>query len=357
MTILVAGGAGFIGTNFVINYLQNNDELIVNLDKLTYAGNRNNLLPIAGNKNHIFVHGDISDKELVLNLLNKYQPSAIINFAAESHVDRSISMPQNFIDTNIVGTFHLLESSRKFFDTLTPEQKTQFKFLHISTDEVYGSLEDDDSPFNEMNRYMPNSPYSASKAASDHLVRAYYHTYGLPVLTSHCSNNYGPYQLPEKLIPLVINNALERKQIPIYGDGKQIRDWIYVHDHCRAIESILKRGIIGETYNIGGNNEKTNLEIVQTICDLLDMMIPLKTQASYSEQITFVEDRPGHDRRYAINTSKAHQELGWQPKEIFEIGLKQTISWYLNNKNWMINAIASKHLPMAEQTYENTSSG
>lgn len=338
--ILVTGGAGFIGSNFVIHAIKSGRHKIINLDKLTYAGNLETLRSISGYENYLFVHGDIGDEKLVSSLLEKHRPYAIINFAAESHVDRSIHGPSDFIQTNIVGTFNLLESVRGYYQSLDTHEKMQFRFLHVSTDEVYGSLAKNDPPFSESNPYEPNSPYAASKAASDHLVRAWHHTYGIPVLTTNCSNNYGPYQFPEKLIPLIIHNALQHKPLPIYGDGLQVRDWLYVEDHCEAIETVLLRGKIGETYNIGGNNEKTNLFVVETICQILDRLMPRQDQKSYAELITFVKDRLGHDRRYAINAKKISLELNWKPKETFETGIEKTIRWYLENSVW-VNSILS----------------
>ncbi len=338
--ILVTGGAGFIGSNFVIHAIKYGRHKIINLDKLTYAGNLETLRSISGYENYLFVHGDIGDEKLVSSLLEKHRPYAIINFAAESHVDRSIHGPGDFIQTNIVGTFNLLESVRGHYQSLDTHEKMQFRFLHVSTDEVYGSLEKNDPPFSESNPYAPNSPYAASKAASDHLVRAWHHTYGIPVLTTNCSNNYGPYQFPEKLIPLIIHNALQHKSLPIYGDGLQVRDWLYVEDHCEAIETVLLKGKIGETYNIGGNNEKTNLFVVETICQILDKLMPRQDQKSYAELITFVKDRLGHDQRYAINAKKISLELGWKPKETFETGIEKTIGWYLENSVW-VNSILS----------------
>ena len=338
--ILVTGGAGFIGSNFVIHAIKSGRHKIINLDKLTYAGNLETLRSISGYENYLFVHGDIGDEKLVSSLLEKHRPYAIINFAAESHVDRSIHGPGDFIQTNIVGTFNLLESVRGYYQSLDTHEKMQFRFLHVSTDEVYGSLEKNDPPFSESNPYEPNSPYAASKAASDHLVRAWHHTYGIPVLTTNCSNNYGPYQFPEKLIPLIIHNALNHKPLPIYGDGLQVRDWLYVEDHCEAIETVLFRGKIGETYNIGGNNEKTNLFVVETICQILDRLMPRQDQKNYAELITFVKDRLGHDRRYAIDAKKISLELGWKPKETFETGIEKTIRWYLENSVW-VNSILS----------------
>ena len=330
MTVLVTGGAGFIGSNFILDWFDSNDEPLVNLDKLTYAANLGNLESIESNPNYRFVKGCITDKELVLQLLNKYQVRAIIHFAAESHVDRSIEGPEAFIQTNIVGTFRLLEAARTYWNSLNDELKNTFRFIHVSTDEVYGSLEPEDPAFTEIHRYEPNSPYSASKAASDHLVRAYFHTYGLPILTTNCSNNYGPYQYPEKLIPLCIQNALHNKPLPIYGDGKQIRDWLFVSDHCAAIRAVLAQGKLGEVYNIGGWNEKTNLEVIHTICNLLDSIAPRADVQSYSTQITYVKDRPGHDRRYAIDASKIAYALDWKPIETFESGIKKTVQWYLS---------------------------
>ncbi|MEW6512972.1 MAG: dTDP-glucose 4,6-dehydratase [Pseudomonadota bacterium] len=335
--ILVTGGAGFIGSNFVLDWIAATGEPVVNLDVLTYAGNRENLRSLDGDSRHIFVQGDIGDFDLVAKLLAEHRPRAIVNFAAESHVDRSIHGPEDFIQTNIVGSFRLLEAVRAYWNGLEGEAKTDFRFLHVSTDEVYGSLGKDDAPFAETHRYEPNSPYSASKAASDHLVRAYHHTYGLPVLTTNCSNNYGPYHFPEKLIPLMIVNALAGKPLPVYGDGMQIRDWLYVKDHCSAIREVLARGRVGETYNIGGWNEKPNLEIVHTVCTLLDELRPRPDGKPYREQITYVKDRPGHDRRYAIDARKIERELGWKPAETFETGIRKTVQWYLDNPDWVAN--------------------
>ena len=351
MNILVTGGAGFIGANFVLRMLNGNQVNLVNLDKLTYAGNLQTLAPIAGNANYRFYQGDIGDRDLLNNLLKQYQPKAVINFAAESHVDRSIRGPSEFIQTNIVGTFNLLESVRAYFEDLDVETKNKFRFLHVSTDEVYGTLDKTDPPFSEANPYEPNSPYAASKAASDHLVRAWFHTYGLPVLTTNCSNNYGPYQFPEKLIPLVMHNALKGKQLPVYGDGLQIRDWLYVEDHCDAIWTVLEKGRLGETYNIGGNNEKTNISVVQTICSILDQLKPREDQKSYAEQISFVKDRPGHDRRYAINASKIANELGWRPKETFETGIKKTIQWYLDHQDWIEGVTSGSYRDWVAKQY------
>ena len=351
MTILVTGGAGFIGSNFVLDWLAGSDETVVNLDALTYAGNLENLAAVHGDKRHIFVHGDIGDFDLVSQLLAQHQPRAILNFAAESHVDRSIHGPEDFIQTNIVGTFRLLEAVRAYWSKLEGEAKGQFRFLHVSTDEVYGSLDKEDPAFKETNRYEPNSPYSASKAASDHLVRAYHHTYGLPVLTTNCSNNYGPYHFPEKLIPLVIHNALAGKPLPIYGDGQQIRDWLYVKDHCSAIRRVLEAGRVGETYNVGGWNEKANLEVVHTLCAILDQLSPRADGKSYKEQITFVTDRPGHDRRYAIDASKLERELGWKPAETFETGIRQTVEWYLTHQEWVANVTSGNYRQWVDQNY------
>jgi len=335
--ILVTGGAGFIGSNFVLDWLAQSEESVLNLDKLTYAGNLDNLVSLKDDARHIFVQGDIGDKSLVTDLLNRYQPRAIINFAAESHVDRSISGPDDFIQTNIVGTFNLLEATRTYWQALQADQKATFRFLHISTDEVYGSLSPEAPAFAESHPYEPNSPYSASKAASDHLVRAYQHTYGLPTLTTNCSNNYGPYHFPEKLIPLMIVNALADKPLPVYGDGMQVRDWLYVKDHCSAIRRVLEAGRVGETYNVGGWNEKPNIEIVRLVCELLDELKPRADGKSYAAQITHVTDRPGHDRRYAIDASKIANELGWKPQETFETGIRKTVHWYLQNPGWVEN--------------------
>ena len=333
--ILVTGCAGFIGSNFVHTWLANRDEPVVNLDKLTYAGNLENLAALEGDARHIFVHGDIGDRELVGQLLVTHRPRAVLNFAAESHVDRSIHGPGEFIQTNVVGTFNLLESVRAYWSELPPAEREAFRFLHVSTDEVYGTLLPTDPPFAETNPYEPNSPYAASKASSDHLVRAWHHTYGLPVLTTNCSNNYGPYHFPEKLIPLVILNALNGKPLPIYGDGQQVRDWLYVVDHCHAIARVLEDGRVGETYNIGGWNEKANLDVVRTICARLDEIRPRADSTPYAEQITYVKDRPGHDRRYAIDAHKIERELGWKPQETFESGIRKTVQWYLDNPKWI----------------------
>lgn len=349
--ILVTGGAGFIGANFVWDWLAQSDEPIINLDILTYAGNLENLAALAADKRHTFVQGDIGDSALVTNLLARHQPRAIINFAAESHVDRSIHGPEDFIQTNIVGTFRLLEAGRAYWNGLDGKAKQDFRFLHVSTDEVYGSLAKGEPAFNETHRYEPNSPYSASKAASDHLVRAYHHTYGLPTLTSNCSNNYGPYQFPEKLIPLIIVNALAGKPLPVYGDGQQIRDWLYVKDHCGAIRRVLEAGAPGETYNIGGWNEKPNIDIVYTVCTLLDALRPL-TIGPYRSLIAFVTDRPGHDRRYAIDAGKVERELGWKPDETFETGIRKTVQWYLDNPTWVENVQSGAYRTWIEKNYK-----
>ena len=349
--ILVTGGAGFIGANFVLDWLAQCNEPVVNLDKLTYAGNLANLSSLDGDPRHIFVRGDIGDAELVARLLAEHRPRAIVNFAAESHVDRSIHGPGAFIETNIVGTWRLLDAARAWHASLPPTEREAFRFLHVSTDEVYGSLEASDPPFAESNQYQPNSPYSASKAASDHLVRAWHHTFGLPVLTTNCSNNYGPYQFPEKLIPLVIHNALAGKPLPIYGDGSNVRDWLYVGDHCAAIRRVLECGRLGETYNIGGCNEMSNLEVVHTVCDLLDRHAPRASGGSYREQITFVSDRPGHDRRYAIDARKIAGELGWQPAETFASGIEKTVRWYLDHAGWVENVTSGAYREWAQANY------
>lgn len=348
--ILVTGGAGFIGANFILDWLTQSDEKVINLDKLTYAGNLQNLAALAEDPRHIFVQGDIGDAAQLSKLLTQYQPRAIIHFAAESHVDRSIHGPSDFIETNIVGSFQLLESVRAYWNQLEPDAKENFRFLHVSTDEVFGSLAKGEPAFTEKHRFEPNSPYSASKASSDHLVRAYHHTYGLPVLTTHCSNNYGPYQFPEKLIPLMIVNALAGKPLPIYGDGQQVRDWLYVTDHCRAISRVLEAGKPGETYNIGGWNEKPNLEIVHTICDLLEEICPV-SNSSYRSLIRYVTDRAGHDRRYAIDARKIERELGWKPIETFETGIRKTIQWYLANQNWLTNVQSGAYREWVETNY------
>ena len=349
--ILVTGGAGFIGSNFVLDWIAQSKEAVINLDALTYAGNLENLASLKGDSRHIFVQGDIGNAVLVGELLAKYQPRAIVNFAAESHVDRSIHGPSEFIQTNIVGTFSLLEAVRAYWSKLAEGDKKEFRFLHVSTDEVYGSLAKNDPAFTETHRYEPNSPYSASKAASDHLVRAYHHTYGLPVLTTNCSNNYGPYHFPEKLIPLMIVNALASKPLPVYGDGQQIRDWLYVTDHCSAIRRVLEIGKLGEVYNVGGWNEKANLDIVHIVCDLLDELRPRDDGNSYRDQITFVTDRPGHDRRYAIDARKLERELGWKPAETFETGIRKTVQWYLDNQDWANNVLSGSYRQWIEKNY------
>ena len=349
--ILVTGSAGFIGANFVLDWCALHDEGVVSLDKLTYAGNLENLASLEENPRHLFVQGDIGDAQLVAKLLAEHRPRAVINFAAESHVDRSILGPEDFIQTNIVGTFHLLEAVRAYWNGLDANDKTGFRFLHVSTDEVYGSLAKDEPAFSETHRYEPNSPYSASKAASDHLVRAYHHTYGLPVLTTNCSNNYGPYHFPEKLIPLMIVNALAGKSLPVYGDGQQIRDWLYVKDHCSAIRRVLEQGRLGEVYNVGGWNEKANLDIVHTVCSLLDELRPKADGKSYREQISFVTDRPGHDRRYAIDARKLERELGWKPAETFETGIRKTVQWYLANQDWVNNVLSGSYRQWVEKNY------
>ena len=354
MTILVTGAAGFIGSNFVLDWLEKCNEPVVNLDLLTYAGNLENLKELEGDPRHQFVRGSIGDRSLVANLLADTKPRAVINFAAESHVDRSIHGPGEFIQTNIVGTFNLLESVRGYWNDLPEAEKAAFRFLHVSTDEVYGSLTKEDPPFSETNQYEPNSPYSASKAASDHLVRAWHHTYGLPVLTTNCSNNYGPYHFPEKLIPLCILNALNGKPLPIYGDGQQIRDWLYVKDHCSAIRRVLEAGKLGKTYNVGGWNEKANLDVVHTLCAILDELKPRADGQSYTTQITFVQDRPGHDRRYAIDALKLEKELGWKPQETFETGIKKTVQWYLDNQEWVNHVASGEYRNWLEKQYKET---
>lgn len=355
-TIIVTGGAGFIGGNFVLDWIKAGLGTVINLDKLTYAGNLENLSDIEGNPEHVFVHGDIGDRELLAKLLAEHKPRAVINFAAESHVDRSIHGPEDFIQTNVVGTFHLLEEVRAYWNALVaanPEEKTnpQFRFLHVSTDEVYGTLGPNDPAFTETTPYAPNSPYSASKAASDHLVRAYHHTYGLPVLTTNCSNNYGPYHFPEKLIPLCLLNALNGKPLPIYGDGQQIRDWLFVKDHCSAIRRVLEAGKLGETYNVGGWNEKANLDVIHILCDILNELQPRSDGKRYEEQITFVTDRPGHDRRYAIDASRLERELGWKPAETFETGIRKTVEWYLQNQGWVANVTSGEYRNWVSKQY------
>lgn len=349
--ILVTGGAGFIGANFVLDWLAHHDEPVINVDKLTYAGNLENLASLQGDVRHIFVQADIGDSAVIGQLLAQHQPRAVVNFAAESHVDRSIHGPEDFIQTNVVGTFRLLEAVRAYWNGLEGEAKAGFRFLHVSTDEVYGTLSLTDPAFTEENNYEPNSPYSASKAASDHLVRAWHHTYGLPVLTTNCSNNYGPLHFPEKLIPLMIVNALAGKPLPIYGDGQQIRDWLYVRDHCSAIRRVLEAGKVGETYNVGGWNEKANIDIVKTVCALLDELRPRADGKSYAEQITFVTDRPGHDRRYAIDARKLERELGWKPAETFETGIRKTVQWYLDHPEWVANVQSGSYRNWVQKQY------
>jgi dTDP-glucose 4,6-dehydratase len=353
ISILVTGAAGFIGANFVLEWLDLDLSAVVSLDKLTYAGNLDNLANAANNPRHRFVHGDIGDSELVISILKQHRPAAVVNFAAESHVDRSIHGPGDFVTTNVVGTFRLLESTRAYYDSLSAPDKDAFRFLHVSTDEVFGSLGADEPPFAETNRYLPNSPYSATKAASDHLVRAWRHTFGLPVLITNCSNNYGPYQFPEKLIPLMIHHALAGLPLPIYGDGQQRRDWLYVVDHCAAIRAVLDRGRIGETYNIGGNSEKTNLEVVHTLCDILDAERPRKGGGSYRQQIEFITDRPGHDRRYAMDAAKIASELRWRPADTFEAGIRKTVRWYLDNAKWVERFVSGAYRDWLQKNYSN----
>jgi dTDP-glucose 4,6-dehydratase len=350
--ILVTGGAGFIGANFVLDWLKDpNAEGLINLDKLTYAGNLATLSSLKKDPRHHFVHGDIADRKLVAELLQEHQPRAIVNFAAESHVDRSIHGPAEFVHTNIVGTFNLLECAREYWSGLNDDQKKNFRFHHVSTDEVYGSLSPSAPAFTETHPYEPNSPYSASKAASDHLVRAWFHTYGLPVVTTNCSNNYGPYHFPEKLVPLVILNAINLKPLPIYGDGQQVRDWLYVGDHCSAIRTVLAKGRLGETYNIGGWNEKANIYVVKTICQILDELKPRADGQSYTTQITFVKDRPGHDRRYAIDARKIERELGWRPAESFATGIQKTVQWYLDNPIWVEGVVSGAYRDWLDKQY------
>ncbi|KVX57974.1 dTDP-glucose 4,6-dehydratase [Burkholderia cepacia] len=348
--ILVTGGAGFIGANFVLDWMAASGEAVLNVDKLTYAGNLRTLAPLDGNPDHVFARVDICDRAALDALFAEYKPRAVIHFAAESHVDRSIHGPADFVQTNVVGTFTLLEAARTHWNGLSDVEKVEFRFLHVSTDEVFGSLSVTDPQFSETTPYAPNSPYSATKAGSDHLVRAYHHTYGLPTLTTNCSNNYGPYQFPEKLIPLMIANALAGKPLPVYGDGQNVRDWLYVGDHCSAIREVLARGVPGETYNIGGWNEKKNLDVVHTLCDLLDAARP-KAAGSYREQITYVKDRPGHDRRYAIDARKLERELGWKPAETFETGLAKTVRWYLENQPWVDEVASGDYRKWVETNY------
>ncbi|MBC3878357.1 dTDP-glucose 4,6-dehydratase [Undibacterium sp. FT79W] len=350
--IFVTGGAGFIGANFVLSWLAQSDETVLNYDKLTYAGNLNNLTSLRHDNRHIFVQGDICDGDKLTALFAEHKPRAIVHFAAESHVDRSIHGPAAFVTTNVNGTFSLLEAARAYWNSLEAQEKKDFRFLHVSTDEVYGTLGPEDPPFSETTAYAPNSPYSASKAASDHLVRAYHHTYGMPVLTTNCSNNYGPYHFPEKLIPLIITNARAGKDLPVYGDGQQVRDWLFVTDHCAAIRRVLEDGRLGETYNVGGWNEQTNLSVVHTICDLLDELQP-KAQGSYRDQIKHITDRPGHDRRYAIDARKIERELGWKPAETFTTGLRKTVEWYLANDAWVAQVQSGDYMKWVDLQYSN----
>jgi dTDP-glucose 4,6-dehydratase len=351
-TIIVTGGAGFIGSNFILQSIERDSTSIVNLDKLTYAGNLRNLAALADERRYEFVHGDIADRDLVRRLLDQRQPRAIVHFAAESHVDRSIRGPDDFIRTNVDGTFALLEEVRAYWGSLAVQERIDFRFLHVSTDEVYGSLGPEDPAFSETTPYSPNSPYAASKAASDHFVRAYHHTYGLPVLTTNCSNNYGRFQFPEKLIPLIILNARDGKPLPVYGDGQNVRDWLYVEDHCEAIAAVLARGKVGQTYNIGGWNEKRNIEIVETVCDLVDEIAP-PLAAARRTLITFVKDRPGHDRRYAMDATKIERELGWRPRETFESGIRKTVRWYLENKAWVHDVTSGSYRQWIETHYSS----
>ncbi len=353
--ILVTGGAGFIGSNFIHDWLANERTPVVNLDTLTYAGNPDNLADLSGNSRHIFVKGDINDRALVAKLLREHRPRAIVHFAAESHVDRSIHGPADFVQTNVIGTFNLLEEARGYWSDLKGPDKSEFRFLHVSTDEVYGSLGPSDPAFTETTPYAPNSPYAASKAASDHLVRAYHHTYGLPAVTTNCSNNYGPYQFPEKLIPLMIVNALKRKPLPVYGDGGNVRDWLYVGDHCAGVRLVLKQGQVGETYNIGGSAEKANVEVVKAVCAILDELRP--DSAPHEKLITFVADRPGHDRRYAIDAGKIRNELGWKPRERFETGLRKTVEWYLDHMKWVDNVTSGAYRNWIDLNYANREIG
>ncbi|AXK64689.1 dTDP-glucose 4,6-dehydratase [Burkholderia sp. IDO3] len=348
--ILVTGGAGFIGANFVLDWLRRSDEAVLNVDKLTYAGNLRTLQSLDGSPKHVFARVDICDGAALRALFDEHQPRAVVHFAAESHVDRSIHGPADFVQTNVVGTFTLLEAARAYWNDLDAAGKSAFRFLHVSTDEVFGSLSSTDPQFSETTPYAPNSPYSATKAGSDHLVRAYHHTYGMPTLTTNCSNNYGPYQFPEKLIPLMIANALAGKPLPVYGDGQNVRDWLYVGDHCSAIREVLARGELGETYNVGGWNEKKNLEVVHTLCDLLDQARP-KAAGSYRDQIAYVTDRPGHDRRYAIDARKLERELGWKPAETFETGLAKTVDWYLGNQGWVDEVLSGEYRKWVETNY------
>jgi dTDP-glucose 4,6-dehydratase len=349
--MLVTGGAGFIGANFILDWLAAHGEPVVNLDKLTYAGNLASLAGVAAHPAYRFVHGDIGDRAVVDDLLRQTRPRAVVNFAAESHVDRSIHAPGEFIQTNVLGTFNLLEAVRAYWTSLPSDEQSAFRFLHVSTDEVYGSLTADARAFTETTAYAPNSPYSASKAASDHLVRAYHHTYGLPTLTTNCSNNYGPYQFPEKLIPLVIHHALSGKPLPIYGDGSNVRDWLYVADHCSAIRRVIDAGRVGEVYNIGGCNEKTNLDVVNTVCSILDELHPASPVMPHANLITYVKDRPGHDRRYAIDASKLERELGWTPTETFETGIRKTVQWYLDHPQWVSDIVSGDYRHWVDANY------
>ncbi len=354
--LLVTGGAGFIGSNFVLDWIAATGEAVVNLDKLTYAGNLRNLDALAEDRRHVFVRGDIGDSDLLLGLLRDHRPRAVVHFAAESHVDRSILGPETFLQTNVVGTFRLLEAVRAYWGDLAGGERDNFRFLHVSTDEVFGSLGPDEAGFSETTAYQPNSPYSASKAASDHFVRAYHHTYGLPVVTTNCSNNYGPFQFPEKLIPLLIVNGLAGKALPVYGDGMNVRDWLYVGDHCAAIRTVLAGGRVGETYNIGGNNERANIDIVRTLCRLLDELAP-SNDGPHERLITFVKDRPGHDRRYAIDSRKIAAELGWLPEETLESGLRKTVAWYLANQPWVAGVLDGSYREWIEQQYGGRTGG
>jgi len=356
LTILVTGGAGFIGANFVLDWVHSTDEYIVNLDKLTYAGNLGSLSAIAGNAQHRFVHGDICDSSLLASTLAEHTPRAVIHFAAESHVDRSIHGPDDFVQTNIVGTFRLLEATRQYWGKLGESKRNEFRYIQVSTDEVYGSLGSDDPPFDETSRYSPSSPYSASKAAADHLARSYFHTYGLPVITTNCSNNYGPYQFPEKLIPLMIINGLRGDPLPVYGDGKNVRDWLYVGDHCRAIQLVLAKGEVGATYNIGGSCEMSNIGTVEAVCSLLDEMGPGTEFTPHRELVSFVEDRPGHDFRYAIDTRKIEQSLGWHPTESFGSGLRKTVGWYLDNPDWIAEVVSGEYRSWLNMNYRSRAS-
>ena len=352
-SIIVTGGAGFIGANFIQQWIATESAAVVNLDKLTYAGNLASLQPVESNPKYVFAQADIGDFDAVSALLSQWQPVAVVNFAAESHVDRSIHGPGAFVQTNMVGTFQMLEAVRGYWTPLHVEARSRFRFLHVSTDEVYGSLQAGDAPFTEQTPYAPNSPYSASKAGSDHLVRAYHHTYGLPTITTNCSNNYGPYQFPEKLIPLIILNALAGKPLPVYGDGMNLRDWLYVGDHCAAIRLALAKGRPGETYNVGGNNERTNLDVVRTICRILDELRPAGNATPYESLMTFVADRPGHDRRYAIDASKSSAELGWTPVETFESGIRKTVRWYLDNPDWVQGVASGEYRNWVEKNYSD----